>query len=105
MKAEIAGRLAVKERDRRRRGDDLAAVSECGDSCGAVDVDSHVALGGQDRRSRVQTHAHSDRPAGEPLSRREGCGDCALGRGKGDEEGIALRIDLDASSCCESFAE
>ena len=39
------------------------------------------------------------------VSRGERCGDCALGSGKGDEEGIALRIDLDASSCCESFAE
>jgi hypothetical protein len=45
----------------------------------------------------VQTDAHADRPTCEPLPDLYGRLECARCRGKGDEEGVSLRVHLDAA--------
>src|SRR6266851_9570283 len=79
---------------------DLPSVPGAHDAGGVMDIQAHIAFGGEFRLARVQAHADTYRHtcwpdvAGEsPLgghSRREGIG----GTSKGDEEGIALRVDL-----------
>ena len=94
MLAEIA-ELGVDQRRGRRRDDDLAAVRGRRDPRRAVHVDADVALVADQRRARVQAHAHTDRPRHHGLSFGRGR-ERARRRGERDEEGVALRVDLDA---------
>jgi len=85
----------IDESPRRLREQHLAAVPDGRDAGGAVDVDPDVAFRGQVRLARMEPHPDLDRAAGQrPLGvygRPDGVG----GPSEGDEEGIALGIDLD----------
>ena len=105
MQAEVAERLAVEEGGRRRRDDRLAAVGERSDARAAVHVDADVALGGELGSSGVQADAHADRPVRERLAAGPRGVGCALGGREGDEEGVALRVDLDAAVGRERLAQ
>ena len=56
------GQLAVDERPRRRRHDDLAAVAGSGDPSGLVQLAPGVALAGQLQLTGVQAHPHLTGP-------------------------------------------
>ena len=72
-------------------------MGERGDSGAAVDVRADVALLGERWNARVQADADPDRACGERRVSFAG-GICRAGRGReSDEEGVALRVDLDAS--------
>jgi hypothetical protein len=92
--AEVAELLGRKEGGGRRRDDDLAAARRGGDAGGAVDVRSDVALLGEERRSGVQAAANLDRAGRERLGEGRGGGERPRGGRKGEEEGVALRVDL-----------
>ena len=74
----------------------LSAVAGCGDAGGAVDVSADVALLGEERRARVQANAHLNRARGEPLNERLRRAQCRGSTREGEEEGVSLRVDLDA---------
>ena len=95
--SEVAQRLAVEERGRGGRDEDLVAVRERSDARSAVDVLADVALLGHGRSARVQAHAHADRSRFEPFVRRPRgfCG--SLRCRERDEERVALRVDLDTA--------
>ena len=96
--AQVAERLrAEEERRRRRREEDLVAVRKRGDARAAVDVLADIALCGRCRSARVQAHAHADRARLEALARRLRGLRCSSGRGKRDEERVALGVDLDTA--------
>ena len=92
--AEV-GELELDERGRRGRDEHLPAVAGRGDPRGAVHVLSDVALVGEQGRPGVQADPHLDRPGASAA--------VSLGRGRertrrgreGDEEGVALGVDLD----------
>ena len=91
--AELS-QLAVDERPRRRRDDNLATVAGRGDPRGTVQLAAGIALARQQRLARMQAHPHLD---GARLQRRlaRGGGGQRLDRiGIGVEEGVALRVDL-----------
>ena len=79
------------------RDEHLPAVAGGGDAGGAVDVAADVALLGQERRPRVQADPHLDRAGGERLGHRRRGGERARRGREGEEEGVALRVDLDAA--------
>ena len=60
MLAEVAQHTVIWEEKRGggRRDQDLTPVAGGGDACGAVDVVADVALLRQERRARMQAHAH-----------------------------------------------
>ena len=97
MLAEFADRRVRLEEPTRGLGeDDLPAVGGRGDARGAMHVDPHVALVGDDWLAGVDSNAHPDRARLERLPRL-GCRGDRVGRpGERDEEGVALRVDLDA---------
>ena len=105
MQAEVAERFAVEEGGRRRRQDRLAAVGERSHARAAVHVDADVALGAELGSSGVQADAHADRPVRERLAACPSCVGCAPGGREGDEEGVALRVDLDAAVGRERLAQ
>ena len=92
---EIAQRLIVDERGGRGREDHLAAVGEGRNAGAAVDVDPDVALRGDARRAGVEAHPNRDRPRRERILAGGRSGDGAGSGWERDEEGIALRVDLD----------
>jgi hypothetical protein len=103
--AELA-ELAARCVRRRRCGDDhLPAVARGADPGRAVDVDSYVALAGDMRIAGVNSDADADRAARKPCARgsrrceRAGCGR------EGDEERVALRVDLDSAVRPERLAD
>jgi hypothetical protein len=53
----------------------------------------------------MQPHAYPDRPAAECILPRLRARDGVRGAWKGDEERVALRVDLDASVSLERLAE
>jgi hypothetical protein len=79
-------------------------VAGGGDPRGAMNVDADVALVREQRLARVDAHAHADRPAQGCLSFPGGL-ERVLRTCKSDEEGIALRVDLDATVSRERLAE
>ncbi len=99
------GQLAVDERPRRRRDDDLAAVPAGGDPRRAVQLVAGVALAGQTRLTGVQADPHVDRPGGERLLTLGRCGERLDGIGECVQEGVSLRIDLDAAVSGEGAAQ
>ena len=71
----------------------------------AMDVDADVPLAGDDRLARVHADADADRARFERVATRGG-GCHRVGRAsEGDEERIALRVDLDARVPLEYVAE
>ena len=68
------------------------------DPRGAVDVDADVALVGHERLAGVEPHPHADRPVRRaPPCPRAAAASASAARGEGDEERVALRVDLDAA--------
>ena len=85
------------ERGRRVRDQDLAAVARCRDPSGDVDVVAHVALLGDEGRSRMQPHPHPDRARRKFVRDLRGRRKRGGRRREGDEELVALRVHLDAA--------
>jgi len=79
----------------------------CGgaDASCAVDIETDVALVGQEWLSRVEAHANThlaDSQRGLPFL---SCDDSISGLREGVEERISLRVDLDSIVALEGFAE
>jgi hypothetical protein len=70
-----------------------------------VHVDTHVALLGHMRRAGMDAHAQPDRSCGQSLQPRGRRLERTWGGREGDEEGVSLRIDLDAAVAVEGLAE
>ena len=79
------------------RDEDLAAVAGRRNPGGSVNVDSDVTLVCCERLARVNAHPNANRSCGEHLLTFAGGSERVLRRREGDEEGIALRVDLDAT--------
>ena len=89
--------LELDELSRRGGDEDLPAVADRRDAGGAVHVVSHVALVGDERRPGVETDADVDRARRQRL-REPSRGRKSTGSGrKGEEEGVALGVNLDAA--------
>ena len=99
------GQLAVDERPRRRRHDDLAAVARGGDAGGPVELPPGVALAGQPQLAGVQAHPHLDRRRRERLLTLRRSGQRLDRIGEGEQERVSLRIDLDAAVRGEGGAQ
>ena len=97
MLAEIPQAVCLCEHRGRGRDEHLPAVSRRGDARRAMNVRTDVALVGEERRPRVQSHTHPDPAGGERLGEGFGSRECSQRRWEGEEEGVALRIDLDAA--------
>ena len=95
--AQVAHVVPTHDGGRGRRDEHLPTVAAGSDPGRPVHVDANVAFLGQMRAAGVDAHAHPDRARGQSglgrLRRSQSTG----GRGEGDEDGIALRIDLDAA--------
>ena len=91
------GQLAVDERPRRRRHDDLAAVAGSGDPRGPVQLPPGVALAGQLQLARVQAHPHLDLARRERLLTLRRSGQRLDRIGKGIQERVPLCVHLDAA--------
>ena len=91
------GELGVDERPSRRRDEDLATVSGRGDPGTEVDVFADISLLSEVWPPGMQPHPHPDR-AGAKLVLRLPRGVERLRRLRdGDEEGVPLRVHLDAA--------
>jgi hypothetical protein len=97
MFAEIDKREGVAEQQTRLAGDEYLATVTCGcDTCAAMNVEADVSLICDNRFTAVQADAHVDRAAAEVLLG-HGCGGERVARiCEGDEESIALRVNLNA---------
>ena len=94
VQPEVA-HIRAGEVDRRLRQKHLPAVSGRRDPRRPVHVEPDVALVRPERLACVQPHPHAHRAARKRALRVSGSGD-RIGRAReGDEEGIALRVDLD----------
>ncbi len=76
-----------------------------GDPRRAVDVDADVAFFGHDRLARVHAHADPDEAVREHLLRLGGRRDGVGGSWERDEEGVTLRVDLDARVAREGIPQ
>ena len=90
---------------RRRRENDLTTMCRSRDPRRAVDVHSHVALLGQLGLAGVDSHPNADRPVAERRAGRGPCCDRIRCPPEGDEESVALRVDLDAAVPFERFSQ
>src|SRR3954447_16860979 len=109
--AHVGGQLAPDQIGRRARQEDLAAMPRVADARGLVHREPDVAVAPEARLPRVNAHADAHGHSIRPLVRRER----ALSRGYGsdrgartaedDEEGIALRPDLDSAQLGEGSAQ
>ena len=79
----------------RGRDEHLPAVPGGGDAGGTVDVSADVALVGEKRRPGVQADPDLDRAGGERLGERRRRSERPRRRREGEEEGVALGVDLD----------
>ena len=99
--SEVADRDVALEKSSRRLGeDDLASVRGGRDAGGAVDVHPDVSLVGDDRLAGVEAHADADRAGLERSARVAGRGHGVRRPREGDEERVALGVDLDAVRGC-----
>ena len=97
VRAQFADRcLAVEEAPGRLGEHDLSPVRGSRDPRRAVDVEAHIALVGQDRLAGVDPHPHTDRAARERVARLNSCCDGIGSAREGEEERVALGVDLDA---------
>jgi hypothetical protein len=91
---------------RRRVGEHyLAAVRRGADARGTMDVDTNIALIGEERGSRVQAHTNPQLPAGERCLALLRCHHSTGGCREGIEESVSLRIDLHSAVALEGFPE
>ena len=94
--AEVAQAVSADQVGRRPRDQHLAAVTDRGDARGAMDVEPDVALVGHVWLAGVQAHPHQDRSRRqEPPGPRPPQRAPSDAMREGDEEGIALRVNLD----------
>jgi hypothetical protein len=105
MVAEIAQSVAPHEIPGRLRDENLAAVSRGRDPGSTVHVHADVALGRHDRLTRVQAHPHTNRSAGKRVTATRSGRKCLRRLGKGEEERIALGVDLDAAVTHECVSQ
>jgi hypothetical protein len=96
MLTEIGDVVPVEERTGRLREHDLATVPGGGDPRSEVDDVSHVALYGDKRCPRVETDAQVDGTCSEAFGHRQRRRHRSRRCGKGEEEGVALCVDLDS---------
>ena len=97
MLAEVANVSVTGEELPGRLGDDdLSAMRGGRDSRGPVDVDPDVALVRRLWLTGVNSDTHADRAALERVARVGGRRNCVRCASEGDEEGVALGVDLDA---------
>ena len=68
-------------------------------------VHPHVALLGEQGLARVHSHANADRSSGERVLSRLGGRERVLRPRKGDEERVALCVDLDTAVARERLAQ
>ena len=102
----LVAELGALVEARRGLGDeDLPAVAGCADPRAPVDVHADVALVGDDRLTGVDAHPDADRAGGERSLGCSGGGDCPFRGREGDEEGVPLRVDLDAAVARERFPQ
>ena len=104
MLAEL-GEVAVDERPRCRRHDDLPAVARSGDSRGAVELATGVALAGQLQLGGVKPDPHLDLAGRERLLTLRPSSHRLDRIGEDVEEGIPLRVDLDTAMGSEGGAQ
>ena len=96
----------IDKLSRRLREEDLPTVARSCDSRSAVDVDADVTLVGQGRLAGVDSDASTDRALDRERSLRVDRGREGVGRLlKGDEEGVALRVDLDTAMALERCSQ
>ncbi len=116
MLAEIADpnvvrQLVLDELARGVRQQHLAAVGRGADACASVDAHPDVSLAADDGLTGVDPHAHMNGDAVGPglrsqgALRRYGGGDRVTGTREGDEESVALRVDLVAVELFNRRAE
>jgi len=112
MLAEVARLEAVVEKSAGRFGHEyLAAVTGRHHPRTLMDGEADVPAADRRRLSGVQADPHADlavvRPVvpGQRLLRRDRCRCGVLSRGEGDEEGVALSVDLDAVVARERRAQ
>jgi len=103
--AQIAQPVRVDERRGRGRDEHLPAMACGADPRRPVHVDADIPLLVQMRGARVDADAHPDRPGGQPLEHAGRSPECARCGRKGDEEGVPLRVDLDAAVGVEGLAQ
>ena len=103
--AQVAESLVSNQAGRRRRNEHLAAVADCGNPCRPMDVCPDVALAGDEWRSRVDAHAHPDWPGGQRGQRSGRRLERARRRRERDEEGVPLRVHLDAAVGAECLSK
>ena len=98
------------ERPRRLGEQHMAAAPGRAEPGGAYDVEAEVALAAESGLAGVQAHPDADVDAVGPVVcgvralRLDGRGDRVAGAWKREEEGIALRVDLDAAVLREVLA-
>ncbi len=95
MLAEVGEPVEPDERCRRGRDEHLPAVADRRDAGGAVHVISDVAFVRHERRACVQADAHMDRAGRQRFRKRSSSCERAGRRREGEEERIALGVDLD----------
>jgi hypothetical protein len=88
--------LELDELSRGGRYQYLAAMTRRADAGRAMDIVADVALVSEKGCPRVQTHPHLNRAEGECVGHLSRCEDCVRRGPEGEEEGIALRVDLHA---------
>ena len=105
MAPKVTEPRCVEQARGRIREERLATVCERADPSGAVHVDADVAFVGDGRRAGVQADADTDRSFEERVLAGERGGRGSRRGREGDEEGVALRVHLDATMRRESHAQ
>jgi len=83
----------------------LATVPGCGDPSCLMNVASDVALVRHKRSPSVESYSHPDGTVGQGVLRDHRGLDRIPGVPEGDEERVALGVDLDATTTCERFSD
>ena len=97
MLSEV-GQLARDQSHRRRRDEHLAAVPRGGDASGAVDIVADIPFLSEQGRARVDSDSHADLSVRVEVIRELGSGvEGARGGREREEEGVSLRVHLDAA--------
>ena len=95
--AEVSEVMPIEELGRRLREDDLAPIRRASHARGKMDVVAHVALVGHERSARMQADAEVDGARCKRIGHHSCCGYGPRCRGEGEEERVALRVDLDSA--------
>jgi hypothetical protein len=107
MIAEIHQResLGVDLLDRRKGHEDLSAAPGGRDPGGPVHIGAHAPLGRSKRGARVDPDTHPDGPGSQRTITVSGGFERTVRRAEREEEGVTLRVDLDAAMPSEGFPE